>query len=349
MSDDRSRQEERLRSEVDESAARQGPPPAVREPGLKGTLKTFLELVKFEHSIFALPYAYIGAIYGAVAAAAALARVDVSATLGETPHPWLVAIRLDGPFWPSLSAFVWVTVAMVGARSFAFVVNRAVDKEIDARNPRTAGRAIPSGLVKAWELWLFSVVVLAAYLFAASQLAPPCLLLSPIPLLAFLVYPYTKRFTPLCHYWLGLCLGLAAPGGWAAVGGPLSDPAPWVFGLAVMLWTAGFDMIYATQDIDCDVRDGIHSMPADFGVASALMQTRILHAITVVLFVAGGWLVGAGWAWYAGVAIAGALLWYENSIVHADDLSRLNAAFFTTNGVIAVILLGGAVVDRLVS
>jgi 4-hydroxybenzoate polyprenyltransferase len=122
-----------------------------------------------------------------------------------------------------------------------------------------------------------------------------------------------------------------------------------VFGVAVALWTAGFDMIYATQDIDCDVRDGVHSMPADFGVAVALTQTRVLHAITVVLFLVGGWLVGAGWPWYLGVAIAGALLWYENSIVKPDDLSRLNAAFFTTNGVIAVILLVGAVADQLVA
>ncbi len=323
MSDER-----RARSEVDEAAARRPPPAAVREPGLKGTLKTFLELVKFEHSIFALPYAYIGAIYGAAI---------------------LTSRWVTGAGWPTPAALLWVTVAMVGARSFAFVVNRAVDKEIDARNPRTAGRAVPAGLVKAWELWLFAAVVLAAYLFAASQLAPICLPLSPIPLIAFLAYPYTKRFTPLCHYWLGLCLGLAAPGGWVAVGAPLSDPAPWVFGLAVMLWTAGFDMIYATQDVEYDVRDGIHSMPADFGVAAALTQTRILHALTIALFVLGGWLVGAGWAWYLGVTIAAALLWYENSIVHADDLSRLNAAFFTTNGVIAVILLAGAIVDRLVS
>jgi 4-hydroxybenzoate polyprenyltransferase len=351
--------ESRTRSEVDEAAARHAPPAAVREPGLKGTLKTFLELVRFEHSIFALPYAYIGAIYGAAYFAGRFSdgkllvygpfdAYRLAFPPGSGHFPDFPAL-LTPSGWPTFFALLWVTVAMVGARSFAFVVNRAVDKEIDARNPRTAGRAIPAGLVRAWELWLFAAVVLAAYLFAASQLAPICLWLSPIPLLAFLVYPYTKRFTPLCHYWLGLCLGLAAPGGWAAVGAPLSEPAPWVFGLAVMLWTAGFDMIYATQDVDCDIRDGVHSMPADFGVASALTQTRILHAITIVLFVLGGWLVSAGWPWYVGVVIAGALLWYENSIVKADDLSRLNAAFFTTNGVIAVILLAGAVVDRLVS
>ncbi len=351
--------EARLRAEFDESAARQGPPPAVREPGIKGTLKTFLELVKFEHSIFALPYAYIGAIYGAAFFAG---RFDGS------------VLRLDGPFeqytlafppgsgnlpdfqrlvtpggWPTWWALLWVTVAMVGARSFAFVVNRAVDKEIDARNPRTAGRAVPAGIVRAWELWLFAAIVFGVYLFAASRLGPAARWLWPIPLLAFLAYPYMKRFTPLCHYWLGLCLGLAAPAGWVAVGAPVSASGPWILGLAVALWTAGFDMIYATQDVECDVRDGVHSMPADFGVASALTQTRVLHVLTVVLLIAGGWLVGAGWPWYVGVAVAGALLWYENAIISPEDLSRLNAAFFTTNGVIAVILLAGAVLDRLLA
>ena len=345
---------------------RSGPPPAVREPGLKGTAKTFLELVKFEHSIFALPYAYIGALYGAFYASLEtgtwqqyfremLARpfsppVASAYTSVDTPwvffvkHPW-VAER--GAYVPTWSALLWITVAMVGARSFAFVVNRAADKEIDARNPRTAGRAVPAGIVKAWELWLFALVVLAAYLFAVFQLAPITHWLWPIPLAAFLVYPYTKRFTPLCHYWLGLCLGLAATGGWAAVGAPLSHPAPWVLGLAVALWTAGFDIIYATQDIECDLRDGVHSMPADYGVASALKQTRVLHALTVLLLIVAGWLMGAGWAWYIGVGTAAGLLWYENSIISAEDLSRVNAAFFTTNGVIAVFLLAAAVADVL--
>lgn len=280
--------------------------------------RVLLELVKFEHSIFALPYAYIGALYAAA------------------------------PGWPTLSEFVWVTVAMVGARSFAFVVNRAADKEIDARNPRTAGRAIPAGLIKAWELWLFSAVVLGTFLFAVWQLEPIIRWLWPIVLGVFVIYPYTKRFTPLCHYWLGLCLGLAPVGAWVAVSGSVGDPAPWVLGAAVALWTAGFDIIYATQDVECDVRDGVHSMPADLGVRSALVQTRIAHLLTVALLVAGGLLAGAGWPWYAGVGVAAALMWYENSIVKADDLTRLNAAFFTVNGVIAVVVGAGAVIDRLI-
>lgn len=281
--------------------------------------KVLLELVKFEHSIFALPYAYIGALYGAA------------------------------PGWPSLPDLVWITVAMVGARSFAFVVNRAADKEIDARNPRTAGRALPAGLIKAWELWLFSAVVLAAFLFAVWQLHPITRWLWPIVLAAFVAYPFTKRFTPLCHYWLGLCLGLAPVGAWVAVTGEVGHPAPWVLGAAVALWTAGFDIIYATQDLACDVRDGSHSMPADLGIARALAQTRVAHMLTVVLLGLGGVLVGAGWPWYAGIAIAAVLLGYENLIVKSDDLSHVNAAFFTVNGIIAVIVFAGAMLDRLLA
>lgn len=294
---------------------------AAKANPVAGKLRMFLELVKFEHSVFALPYAYIGALYGAAAV---------------------------GHRWPRLAALVWITVVMVGARAFAFVLNRAIDKEIDARNPRTAGRAIPAGLIKAGELWLFTAVMLGLYLLGVWQLAPITHLLWPIPLVAFFVYPYTKRFTPLCHYWLGLCLGLAAVGGWVAVGAPISSPAPWIWGLAVTLWTAGFDIIYATQDVECDLRDGVHSMPADLGIAKALVQTRMTHVLTVALLAYGGYLAGAGWAWYAGVGIAAILLWYENSIVSAKDLSRVNAAFFTVNGVIAVVVGAGAVLDRLI-
>jgi 4-hydroxybenzoate polyprenyltransferase len=306
--------------------------------------RVFLELVKFEHSIFALPYAYIGALYGAAWFASFGATDPPSATNSAMLNPWVLA---GG--WPTPAALFWITLVMVGARAFAFVVNRAVDKEIDARNPRTAGRAIPAGLVNAAELWVFAAVMLAAYLFGVWQLAPITHWLWPVPLIAFLIYPYTKRFTPLCHYWLGLCLGLAPVGGWVAVGGWIGDPAPWILGAAVMLWTAGFDIIYATQDIECDVRDGVHSMPADFGIGPALVQTRVDHVLTVVLLAVGGALAGAGWPWYVGVAVAAALLAYENSIVSARDLTRVNAAFFTINGIIAVVVGVGAFVDRLLA
>jgi 4-hydroxybenzoate polyprenyltransferase len=289
--------------------------------GAGGKVRMLLELVKFEHSIFALPYAYIGAVYGA----AVLDR------------------------WPTVAEVLWITVAMVGARAFAFVVNRAADKEIDARNPRTAGRAVPAGLIKAGELWAFAAVMLAAFLFAVWQLHPITRLLWPIVLAAFVIYPYTKRFTWLCHYWLGLCLGLAPVGAWVAVGGPIGDPAPWIFGAAVMFWTAGFDIIYATQDVECDIRDGVHSVPADLGVARGLRMTRLLHLLTVLLLLAAGMWVSAGWPYYAALALAAILLAYENSIISPDDLSRVNAAFFSLNGVIAIVLFAGVLTDRLLA
>ena len=314
-------------------------------PGPKpGKIKALLELVKFEHSIFALPYAFIGALYGAKAARVAIDSVTLA---GEVHHPWWVVYSLDGPGWPSWTALLWVTVAMVAARAVAFVINRAVDKEIDARNPRTSGRAVPAGLIKAWELWLFAAFMLATYLHAVFQLAPVTHSLWPIPLAMFLVYPYLKRFTPLAHFWLGACLGLGAVGGWAAVGASLADPAPWLLGAAVAIWTAGFDIIYATQDVECDVRDHVHSVPADFGIARALLVTRATHVAAVVLFAAGGVLAGAGWSYFAGVAVAGILLAYENAIISPDDLSRVDAAFFTVNGMVAVAVLIGAVADRL--
>jgi 4-hydroxybenzoate polyprenyltransferase len=309
-----------------------------------GRIKVLLELVKFEHSVFALPYAFIGAIYGAKAARIA---IDSVALVGEVHHPWWVVYSLDGPGWPSWTALVWVTVAMVAARAVAFVINRAVDKEIDARNPRTAGRAVPAGTIKAWELWLFAAFMLAAYLHAVFQLAPFTHLLWPIPLAMFLAYPYLKRFTPLAHFWLGACLGLGAVGGWAAVGGSLTDPAPWLLGAAVAVWTAGFDIIYATQDAECDVRDHLHSVPADFGIARALLVTRATHAVAIALFAAAGALAGAHWPYFAGVAVAGILLTYENAIISPDDMSRVDAAFFTVNGMVAVAVLIGAVADRL--
>jgi 4-hydroxybenzoate polyprenyltransferase len=280
-----------------------------------------LELVKFEHSIFALPYAYIGALYGA----AVLDR------------------------WPTWTEVLWITVAMVGARAFAFVVNRAADKEIDARNPRTAGRAVPAGLIKAGELWAFAAAMLAAFLFAVWQLHPITRLLWPIVLVAFIVYPYTKRFTWLCHYWLGLCLGLAPMGAWVAVGAPIGDPVPWILGASVMFWTAGFDIIYATQDVECDIRDGVHSVPADLGIARGLRMTRLLHLLTVVLLLAAGVAVSAGWPYYAALTLAAILLAYENSIISSDDLSRVNAAFFSLNGVIAIVLFAGVLTDRLLA
>jgi 4-hydroxybenzoate polyprenyltransferase len=316
-------------------------------------IKVLLELVKFEHSIFALPYAYIGALFGAVAGARALGRVG---PVPGAPPTSSVGVLLPGTSawiaagsWPTLAALFWVTVAMVAARAIAFIVNRAVDKEIDARNPRTAGRAVPAGLIKAWELWLFAAFMVAVYLHAVFQLAPVTHVLWPVPLAMFLVYPYLKRFTPLAHFWLGACLGLGAVGGWAAVGAPLGNPAPWLLGAGVAIWTAGFDIIYATQDHECDMRDGVHSVPADYGIARGLLVTRVTHALAVVLFALGGVFAGAGWPYYAGVAVAGILLAYESAIISPQDLSRVDAAFFTVNGMVAVVILVGALADRLMA
>ena len=316
------------------------PPPATRERGAAGTIRMFLELVKFEHSIFALPFAYIAAMYAAASMEPLVASAAKSSTLPA--NAW---VTVDG--WPTLSTMIWITLAMVTARAFAFVVNRAVDKEIDARNPRTAGRAVPAGLVKAWELWVFSAIMLAVFLLSVGQLHPVTRWLWPVVLAAFLVYPYTKRYTWLCHFWLGLCLGLAPVGAWTAVtGDPLAPPA-YMLGVAVLLWTVGFDIIYATQDLECDLRDGVHSVPASFGVARALVITRVSHALAILLLVGFGLLVVAGWPWYLGVAIAAVLLVYENAIVSAEDLSRVNAAFFTVNGIIAMVVFGGALADRI--
>jgi len=306
-----------------------------------GKLKILTELVKFEHSIFALPYAYVGAVYGAAAVAFAVPAIYPAPA--PQPMPWVTLAN-----WPTWSALLWITVAMVGARAVAFTLNRAIDKEIDARNPRTAGRAVPSGLIKAWELWAFSILMLAAYLVAVYNLAPITHWLWPIPLAMFIVYPYLKRFTPFAHFWLGACLGLGVVGGWAGVADSVSALAPWVLGAAVAIWTAGFDIIYATQDYQSDLDDGVHSVPADFGIARALMTARVLHVLTVVLFVWGGWLVGAGVWYYVGIVAAGMMLAYENTIVRPDDLSRLDTAFFTVNGFVAVVAFAGVLVDRLV-
>lgn len=320
-----------------------GPPAATRGKGPLGTLRMMLELVKFEHSIFALPYAYVGAVYGAAAvregwpAGSATTAVFVNSA-------WV-----SDSGWPAGPVLIAITIVMVCARAIAFIVNRAADKEIDARNPRTAGRAVPQGIVKAWELWLFALGLLILYGAALLPLHPIVIPLAPVPLVAFLIYPYTKRFTPLCHHWLGLCLGLAPVGGWVAVSGNLFDWRPWAIGAAVMVWTAGFDIIYATQDVESDRLEGIHSMPADFGVGPALVQTRALHVLAIALLVAVGWGLSAGWPYFGAIAIAAALLAYENSLVSKDDLSRVNAAFFTVNGIIAIVVLAGALLDRVLA
>ena len=275
--------------------------------------RRFASLVKFEHTVFALPFAYIGAL---------LSMHDV----------------------PSASDLVWITVAMVGARSLAMGLNRLVDAEIDARNPRTASRELPAGLLSRLQVLVFCVLALTIYLLACFQLDPVVRWLWPIPLVGFVVYPYLKRFTWLSHLWLGVVDGLAPLGGWVAVTGDLPWEA-WALGAAVAVWIAGFDFFYSLFDREIDLQQGLHSVAARFGVAGAFRGARVLHVATVVLLAAAGFGLHLGWAYWLGVAAVAALLTYEHSLIRPDDLRRLDAAFFTVNGVISVVLLAFVVLE----
>jgi len=275
--------------------------------------RRFVSLVKLEHTVFALPYAYTGAILA----------------LGEVP---------------SASQILWITVAMVGARSLAMALNRLIDAAIDARNPRTARREIPAGLLSRSNVIAFAIASLIVFLVAVWQLAPITRWLWPIPVAGFVIYPYLKRFTWLCHPFLGAVDGLAPVGGWVAVTNHV-DPTSFLLGGAVALWIGGFDIIYATMDLDIDRAQGLHSIPRRFGIATALRITRVFHLLSVILLVWLGIALGLGPLYYLGVAVVAALLAYENSIVSADDLSRVDMAFLTMNGVIALVFLAGVLAD----
>lgn len=265
----------------------------------------FASLVKIEHTVFALPFAYIGAL---------LAVGDV----------------------PSGRDLLWITLAMVGARSLAMGLNRLIDAEIDARNPRTAGRELPAGLLSRVQVTAFCALSLAVYLVACFELAPIVRWLWPIPLVGFVVYPYLKRVTWLSHLWLGAVDGLAPVGAWVAITGELPWEA-WALGAAVAVWIAGFDFFYSLFDRDVDAQQGLHSVAVRFGVGGAFWGARILHAATVVLLSAVGLGIGLGWLYWLGVAVVAVLLGYEHSLVRPGDLRRLDAAFFTVNGVISVL------------
>jgi 4-hydroxybenzoate polyprenyltransferase len=240
--------------------------------------------------------------------------------------------------WPGGRAVGWVTAAMVGARTCAMATNRVVDRLIDARNPRTAGRHLPTGALAVWELRLLAAGGAALMFFAAWMLNPLCLALAPLAL-AFLVgYSYTKRFTWTSHWILGFTDGIAAAGGWIAVRGAFDAPA-FVLWFALTVWIAGFDLLYACQDVDVDRAQGLHSVPARFGIAAALATARVNHALTAAALALLGWLAGLGLAYWAGWLAVVGLLAYEHSLVSARDLSRLDVAFFNVNGYIAVIVL----------
>lgn len=267
--------------------------------------RRFASLVKIEHTVFALPFAYIGALL----------------SVNEVP---------------SGHDLLWITVAMVGARSLAMGINRVVDAEIDARNPRTAARELPAGLLSRAQVVLFCAVAFAVYLLACFQLDPIVRWLWPIPLVGFVVYPYLKRFTWLSHLWLGVVDGLAPVGGWVAVTGELPWEA-WALGAAVAVWIAGFDLFYSLFDRDVDLAQGLHSVAARFGVRGVFWGARLLHALTLALLVAVGLGLDVGVFYWLGVVAVGVLLAYEHSLVRPNDLRRLDAAFFTVNGVISVV------------
>jgi 4-hydroxybenzoate polyprenyltransferase len=266
--------------------------------------RLFASLVKVEHTVFALPFAYIGAF-----------------------------LAVDG--LPKAHDLFWITVAMVGARSLAMALNRLIDAGIDARNPRTAGRELPRGVLRPWQVLLFSLASLALFLVAVYQLAPIVRWLWPIPVAAFVIYPYLKRWSWVSHFWLGAVDGLAPLGAWAAITNELPWEA-WALGGAVAFWVAGFDLFYALFDLDIDRAQGLHSLAARLGVGAAFAGARLCHAATVACLVAAGLGLPVGALYWIGVAAVAGLLLYEHSLVSPRDRRRLDMAFFTMNGVISV-------------
>ena len=274
-------------------------------------LRTVLEMIKFEHSIFALPFALTGA---------------------------LLAARFSSHGWPSWKQLVWVVVAMVAARSAAMTINRIVDLRFDKENPRTAQRALATGALSTSFAWTFTIAAVALFFAAAWQLNPLALKLAPVALAVLFFYSYTKRFTDWSHLFLGFALGISPAAAWIAVTGHL-DLRMLILCAAVTLWVGGFDVLYACQDVDFDRRAGLFSIPKRFGVASALLIARAMHVGVIALLT---WLAASfslPWPAWVGIAVVAALLAYEHSLVKADDLSKLDAAFFAMNGYISISFL----------
>ncbi|MCC3380906.1 UbiA-like polyprenyltransferase [Paenibacillus farraposensis] len=280
----------------------------------------FLEMIKIEHTLFALPFAFMGAVLGSVVVTGGL------------------------PSWPQVG---WILLAMVGARSAAFGFNRMIDRVIDGKNPRTAGRAIPAGLLKSSEVIVFIIVSLLLLFWASFKLSPLAFKLFPLAFFMLVFYSYTKRFTWLCHIVLGLTIGLAPLGAWVAVTGQI-DWISIVLYLTIAFWTAGFDVIYACQDVDFDQREGVYSIPARFGVAGALNIARAFHVMTAVGFIALFFIADLSWWYLAGMLISYIILFYEHYIVSPKDLSRLQTAFFTMNGALSIVVFVFTLVDLVV-
>ncbi|MFC0470293.1 UbiA-like polyprenyltransferase [Halalkalibacter kiskunsagensis] len=283
-------------------------------------IKIILEMIKFEHTVFALPFAYFGAMLGAF---------------------------IVNNEWPAWSEWLWITIAMIGARSAAMSLNRVIDEQIDKRNPRTANRAIPAGLVSKIEVLLFILISFALLFYAAFQLNILAVYLLPIAVFFLVIYSYTKRFTWTCHLILGVTIGLAPLGGWVGATGTLTWEALLLF-LAVAFWTAGFDVIYATQDADYDRENELYSIPSQFGIGRALKIARFLHVISFLSFVGLFFFTPLGWIYFIGVVIAGGIMVYEHSLVSENDLSKLDVAFFTMNGILSLVLFIFAIGDILI-
>lgn len=272
-----------------------------------------LEMIKFEHSIFALPFAMTGAL------------LAIRADAFETQH--------------LLARFAWIIVAMVAARSAAMAFNRLLDAEIDGRNPRTKMRHIPAGSLSPAFAWLFVAATTVIFLIAAAMLNPLCLKLAPLALLVLLGYSYTKRFTSFSHVVLGFALGIAPAAAWIAIRGSLDPRILWLTA-AVTCWTAGFDIIYSCQDYEFDCKEGLFSLPRRFGIAGALWLARLLHISMLICLSILIQTFALGWIAWAGIACVAALLIYEHRLVKASDLSRVDAAFFTVNGYVSVLFFG---------
>lgn len=291
-------------------------PPGRATSGFLGKVRVTLEMIKFEHSVFALPFAMTGA---------------------------MLAVR----GWPSWRQLFWLVVAMVGARSAAMAFNRIADVKFDALNPRTKTRALPKGELSVRFVAAFTLISCALLLLAAWELNPLAFKLSPVAIAILLGYSYTKRFTLLSHLILGFCLGMSPIAAWIALRGDLSA-AVLLLGAAVTLWVAGFDIIYACQDVEFDHRLGLHSIPKQYGIAAALYTSAALHAGMLVLLGVVAWMQNLGWIAVGGLAVVAVLLAYEHSIVKPSDLSRVNAAFFTINGYISLLFFVTWAADLLI-
>jgi len=267
-------------------------------------LKIFFEMIKIEHTLFALPFAYIGAL--------------------------LVDRQV-----PSAHDLVWITLAMVGARTAAMSLNRIIDRHIDTRNPRTAGRAIPRGMLSVVEVWVYALVSLGLLLVSAYNLSQLAFKLFPVALAVLFIYPYTKRFTWLCHLILGLALGLAPLGAWVAIAGRF-DLAPLLLAVGVMFWVAGFDIIYACDDFDFDRAEGVHSIPARFGIRPGLKISSAFHMAAIGLFLGVGLVVHLGVLYFTGMLLAAVLLFYQHRVISPEDLSRSGMAFFNLNAGLSI-------------